>query len=132
LEKNKERLMKMFCGKCGRVIEDNENKCPYCGSELNDENIGNNENISDEDYEFDDTTFDAEKKSIVVAGLLQIFLGVFGVGRIYLGYYKMGIIQIVVSLFTFFIGGAMWGFIDGIRILCGKVPCDANGRELSR
>ncbi|SPM37183.1 Uncharacterized membrane protein YozV, TM2 domain [Mycobacterium rhizamassiliense] len=67
-------------------------------------------------------------KSKLVAGLLQIFLGGLGIGRFYLGYTTLGIVQIVVTVFTFGIG-ALWPFVDGIMILMGKVP-DAEGRAL--
>ncbi|MQY28097.1 TM2 domain-containing protein [Nocardia aurantia] len=59
-------------------------------------------------------------KSKLVAGLLQIFLGGFGVGRFYLGYTGLGIAQIAVTWLTCGIGG-LWPLIDGIMILVGKV-----------
>ncbi|WP_019930009.1 TM2 domain-containing protein [Nocardia sp. BMG111209] len=59
-------------------------------------------------------------KSKLVAGLLQIFLGGFGVGRFYLGYTGIGIAQIAVTWLTCGIG-ALWPLIDGIMILVGKV-----------
>ena len=69
-------------------------------------------------------------KSKMVAGLLGIFLGGFGVHRFYLGYTKMGIIQIVVTLVTCGIG-AWWGLIEGILILCGKtITTDVEGNPL--
>ncbi len=67
-------------------------------------------------------------KSKLVAGLLQIFLSTFGVGRFYLGYTNIGIAQIAVSFLTCGIG-ALWPLIDGIMIIAGKVP-DAQGRTL--
>jgi TM2 domain-containing membrane protein YozV len=67
-------------------------------------------------------------KSKLLAGLLQIFVGSFGVGRFYLGYTNVGIAQIAVSWLTCGIG-AIWPLIDGIMILVGKVP-DAEGRTL--
>lgn len=67
-------------------------------------------------------------KSKVTAGLLQIFLSTFAVGRFYLGYNNLAIIQIVVTVCTCGIG-AFWPFIDGIMIIMGKVP-DAQGRTL--
>jgi TM2 domain-containing membrane protein YozV len=67
-------------------------------------------------------------KSKVAAGLLQIFLGGFAVGRFYLGYTNIAILQIVVTVCTCGIG-AFWPLIDGIMILMGKVP-DAQGRTL--
>jgi TM2 domain-containing membrane protein YozV len=71
-------------------------------------------------------------KSKVAAGLLGIFLGGFGVHRFYLGYTKIGIIQIIVTVFTCGIG-ALWGFVEGILYLAGANgwTTDATGRPLS-
>ncbi len=66
--------------------------------------------------------------SKVSAGLLQILFGTFGVGRFYLGYTTIGVLQLVVSLVTCGIG-AIWPLIDGIMILMGNVP-DPQGRKL--
>lgn len=68
-------------------------------------------------------------KSKVAAGLLGIFLGGWGIHNFYLGNTKRGVIQIVVSLLTCGIGG-IWGFIEGIMILCGSINTDADGNPL--
>jgi hypothetical protein len=67
-------------------------------------------------------------KSKMTAGLLQIFLGSFGIGRFYLGYTGLAIAQIAVVWLTCG-AGALWPLIDGIMMLTGKVP-DAQGRPL--
>jgi TM2 domain-containing membrane protein YozV len=67
-------------------------------------------------------------KSKLTAGLLGIFVGGFGVGRFYLGYTNIGVLQLVVTILTCGIG-SIWGLIDGIMILVGNVP-DAEGRTL--
>lgn len=67
-------------------------------------------------------------KSKLVAGLLGIFLGVFGVGRFYTGHIGLGIAQILVTWLTFGLG-ALWPLIDGIIMLAGQ-PRDAQGRPL--
>jgi hypothetical protein len=67
-------------------------------------------------------------KSKLVAGLLQILIGGLGIGRFYLGYTTIGVLQIVATVLTCGIG-ALWCLIDGIMILMGKVP-DAQGRTL--
>jgi hypothetical protein len=67
-------------------------------------------------------------KSKLVAGLLQIFIGTFGVGRFYLGYTNIAIFQILATWLTCGVG-ALWPLIDGIMILMGNVP-DAQGRTL--
>jgi TM2 domain-containing membrane protein YozV len=67
-------------------------------------------------------------KSRMVAGLLQIFVGSFGVGRFYTGHTGIAIAQIAVTWLTCGVG-ALWPLIDGIMMLTGKVP-DAQGRPL--
>jgi TM2 domain-containing membrane protein YozV len=67
-------------------------------------------------------------KQKIVAGLLQLFLGGFGVGRFYTGHTGMAIAQIAVTFLTCGLG-ALWPFIDGILMLTGNVT-DANGRPL--
>ena len=52
----------------------------------------------------------------MTAGLLQIFLGSFGVGRFYLGYTGIGVAQIAVTWLTCGLG-AIWPLIDAIMIL---------------
>ena len=69
------------------------------------------------------------QKSKVAAGLLGIFLGGWGIHRFYLGFIGIGIAQIIVTILTCGIG-ALWGFIEGIMILCNAMPTDAEGRPL--
>lgn len=67
-------------------------------------------------------------KQKLIAGLLQIFLGGFGVGRFYTGHTGLAIAQIAVTWLTCGLG-AIWPLVDGIMMLVGKVP-DAQGRPL--
>lgn len=80
-----------------------------------------------------------QAKSKIVAGLLGIFLGGLGIHRFYLGFTKVAVIQLVltlvVSIFTlgfglFLVG--LWGFIEGIMILAGSANFqrDAHGIPL--
>ncbi|WP_029271089.1 TM2 domain-containing protein [Flavobacterium sp. KJJ] len=52
----------------------------------------------------------------VVAGVLGILLGSFGAHKFYLGYKKEGIIQLIVSMVTFGLGGLV-GVAEGIIYL---------------
>jgi TM2 domain-containing membrane protein YozV len=70
-----------------------------------------------------------QQKEKMVAGLLGILIGGFGVHNFYLGNTSKGIIQIVVTLVTCGIG-AIWGLIEGIMILTGSINTDANGVPL--
>lgn len=67
-------------------------------------------------------------KSKLVAGLLQILLGGFGVGRFYTGHIGIAIAQIAVTIVTCGIG-SLWGLIDGILILVNG-GTDSEGRRL--
>ncbi|MBJ7385903.1 MAG: TM2 domain-containing protein, partial [Mycolicibacterium sp.] len=71
------------------------------------------------------------EKSKLVAGLLQLvgLVGLVGIGRIYLGYTKLGVIQLVVGLLTCGIAAVVWGIIDAVLILTDKVR-DPEGRPL--
>ena len=59
-------------------------------------------------------------KNHIAAGLLAIFLGVFGVHKFYMGYTKQGVIMLLVTLLTFGLGGFVTeiiGIIEGIIYL---------------
>ncbi|MFG2944999.1 TM2 domain-containing protein [Streptomyces adustus] len=65
------------------------------------------------------------EKSKIVAGVLQLALGGFGVGRFYMGNVGIGLAQ----LFT--CGGfGIWALIDGIILLTGNSATDSEGRIL--
>ncbi|BCB74434.1 hypothetical protein Pflav_008440 [Phytohabitans flavus] len=67
-------------------------------------------------------------KTKLVAGLLGIFLGTFGVGRFYTGHTGIGVAQLLVGVLTCGLGG-LWGVIDGILILVNG-GTDGQGRRL--
>ncbi|RWZ68248.1 NINE protein [Labedella populi] len=79
--------------------------------------------------------FDPQAKSRVVAGILGILLGAFGVHRFYLGYTGIGIAMVcitVISFGTLAIVSSIWGLIEGIMILTRSqnFQTDASGRPL--
>jgi TM2 domain-containing membrane protein YozV len=67
-------------------------------------------------------------KSKLVAGLLSIFLGAFGVGRFYTGHTSIAIWQIVATWLTCGLG-SLWPLIDGIIVLA-QGGTDSQGRVL--
>ena len=66
-------------------------------------------------------------KNRTLSGLLQIFFP--GLGRMYMGYAALGVIQLMVAFFTCG-AGCIWSIIDGILILGGAVRIDGYGRAL--
>ncbi|MDX3586025.1 TM2 domain-containing protein [Streptomyces europaeiscabiei] len=64
-------------------------------------------------------------KSKIVAGVLQLFLGAFGIGRFYVGSVGVGVAQLLTC------GGlGIWSLIDGILFLTSNDRTDAQGRVL--
>ena len=77
----------------------------------------------------------APMKSRLAAGLLDIFLGIFGIHNFYLRYTKKAIIQVLLGTvgFIVLIGpviSGIWGFVEGILILTGKIKVDGHGNPL--
>jgi len=70
-------------------------------------------------------------KSKLIAGLLQLIglFGLVGIGRIYLGYTSLGVVQLVVGLITCGLGAVVWGIVDAILLFTDKVR-DPEGRPL--
>ena len=79
------------------------------------------------------TQFVSSPRSKTAAGLLGILLGMFGAHRFYLGYNAVGVVMLLITLCTCFIGTivtAPWGIVEGILCLTGSLN-DADGRPLS-
>ena len=75
-----------------------------------------------------------EQKSKMTAGLLAIFLGWLGIHNFYLGNKKRAIIQLLISVCScFFLSpvSSIWGIIEGVQILTGKITTDADGNPLA-
>ncbi len=72
-----------------------------------------------------------QQKSKLIAGILGVYLGAFGIHNFYLGKQNRAIWQIVVTVLTCGIGG-LWGMIEGILIFAGyqNLCVDANGIPL--
>lgn len=105
--------MAKFCVNCGAELNDGADVCLKCGKNVGNKNVGS--------------------KSKIVAGLLGIFLGCFGVHNFYLGYTGKAVAQLLITVLScFFLSpiSAIWGLIEGILILIGNIDKDANGNLL--
>lgn len=109
---------KNYCPSCGEKTNTQADYCIKCGVKLsNSLNLNSIEGANGE-------------KSKVLAGLLGIFFGALGVHRFYLGYIGIGIVQLILTFITCGIS-SLWGFIEGILILCDTgITEDANGKPL--
>ncbi len=111
-----------FCSNCGTQAMPGAVVCTNCGVALN-ANINSNA-----------TAYGVQQKSKIVAGILGILLGSFGIHNFYLGYTGKAVAQLLITLLTCGIGAvatSIWGLVEGIQILTGSINTDANGVPLS-
>lgn len=143
------------CPNCGASISPDTTRCRKCGSAVEPQapsvpptgvapppvqviiQTGASAVPPDEPY----PTVQNTGKSRLTAGLLGLFLGVFGIHRFYLGYAKIGAIQMASTVVLCFLPGrlgalgvvaiAIWGLVEGVMILTGSIDRDAQGRPLT-
>ncbi len=107
-----------FCPNCGQSTTPGAAVCVSCG------------------YGLTATAATAPgSKSKLVAGLLGIFLGGFGIHHFYLGNTQKAIFHILLALLGLCIiigpiASWIWGIVEGIMILTGKIDKDASGALL--
>lgn len=112
-----------YCHNCGKPVAPNANFCLNCG-------VASKPPVP------------ADAKSKLAAGLLGIFLGSFGVHNFYLGYTSKAVTQLVLTIVgivlscvavgVFLVMGiGIWGLVEGIMILTGKINTDAKGNPLT-
>lgn len=105
-----------YCANCGQPVAPGAAVCTNCGFATAPAAVPN-----------------PNAKSKLVAGLLGIFLGCFGVHNFYLGFTGKAVAQVLISVLSCFmltpITG-IWGLIEGILILCGNINQDAKGVPL--
>ncbi len=123
-----------ICVKCGYKKGDGNRFCQHCGKELTPgANVCLECGYAQTPPK---TTPPADQKSKIAAGLLGIFLGVWGVHNFYLGYTKKAIIQVLLGTVGTVLCGvgpaisSIWGLVEGIQILIDKIQTDANGTPL--
>ena len=103
-----------YCSNCGAPVEPGYASCARCGH-------------------VEAVTAAPVGKSRVAAGVLALIFGSLGIHNFYLGYTGKGVAQLLITLISFgtlsFIS-TVWGFVDGIKLLCGKINRDAKGNPL--
>ncbi|WP_281692353.1 TM2 domain-containing protein [Agathobaculum desmolans] len=118
----------VVCVKCGCDKEKGTSFCPHCGKETNAN--------ADVCLSCGCSLKKEGSKSKMVAGLLGIFLGSLGIHNFYLGYTTKAIIQVLLGTggwALFFMGpivSGIWGLVEGILLLIGKINVDGKGNAL--
>lgn len=112
-----------YCHSCGKPMTPDTSICLNCGVPSYPQTPAN-------------------AKSKIAAGLLGIFLGQFGIHNFYLGYTQKAVIQLVLTLvgyalccvfvgIFFIMATSIWGLVEGILILVGKINTDGSGIPLT-
>ena len=115
----------MYCSKCGTLFQSGDMFCSKCGCNANTGTSG----APNYPHPL------PQAKSKIVAGILGIIIGVWGVHNFYLGFTGKAVAQLLLGTVGIFIliGPAIsgiWGFIEGLIILCSNDPRDAKGMPL--
>ncbi|MCM1065747.1 MAG: NINE protein [Eubacterium sp.] len=111
-----------YCHVCGRLLDPGQTICMNCGAAHR-------------------AAGGSGAKSRQVAGMLGIFLGGFGVHNFYLGYTTKAVTQLMCIvagwLASCFGVGVLvvlvmiiWGIVEGIMILSGRIDTDGQGDPL--
>lgn len=111
-----------FCQGCGNKVSEGAEYCTFCGCGLAEQPGPN-------------------AKSKVAAGLLGILLGGLGVHNFYLGYTAKAVVQLVLTCVGILLtcvgvgvflemASWIWGLVEGILILVGKINEDGMGNPL--
>lgn len=129
------------CRKCGQNLEDDQKFCQVCGEPASagdngagqqvPPNNGAGQQVPPNNSYFNCPPPGYVPKSRLLAGILGILLGAYGVHNFYLGFTTKAVIQIVVTFVTCGIG-MIWGFVEGVMILCRKINVDAYGVPLKQ
>ncbi len=116
--------MAKYCANCGQELVGKEKYCPHCGHAIDRDNDMNHSG-------------NPSGRSKIAAGLLGIFLGVFGIHNFYLGNTNRGMTQLLLGTIGVLLCGmgpvasSIWGFIEGILILTGSIREDGDGNPLN-
>lgn len=105
-----------FCQNCGFEVKDNDAFCPNCGKPLNGQSAPRPAQTRDAN---------SSEKSALVALLLAIFVGAFGVHRFYVGKIGTGILWLLT--------GGIFGIgalVDIILIAVGSFT-DSEGKKVT-
>lgn len=115
----------MFCSNCGKKISEDVKFCPECGQQVG----------SVQHPQLVLPQMPRQPKSRVIAVVLCIFLGWFGLHDFYVGRNKSGLAKILITfILGWFVVGliivSLWCFFDLIHIAITDDDCFLTDREI--
>lgn len=126
-----------ICIKCGFAVGTDRRFCPFCGAPTEP-----GQAVCTSCGNIIPVPVDKSKqRSRMVAGLLALLCGVYGVHNFYLGYTGKAVTQLVLTVCgiigSFILIGVLpilavsvWTLIEGILLFTGKIDTDADGIPL--
>ena len=119
-----------ICEKCGVQVGAYEKYCQSCGSKTSP-----GESVCQMCSAVLVQPEKTKQKSKLIAGLLGILLGAFGLHNYYLGYKSKGSAQVLITILSLgYLGiiSLIWGLVEGNLILTGKIDTDFYGVALKK
>ncbi|MDR2045011.1 MAG: NINE protein [Clostridium sp.] len=126
----------VMCVKCGVPKGQGEEYCHHCGQPVSNQAV-----VCLNCGVLNQPPFPIGGKSKTAAGILGILLGCFGVHNFYLGYTARAVVQLCLTMAgiplsclgigaLMIFGAYVWGLVEGILILAGKISTDGRGAPL--
>ena len=138
-----------FCTKCGKAMEGNYSVCPYCGSPVEGDDAGVNQNAQAYNQPYGQgapagayvpppapgnvpeyTPAPKPQKSAYIAAFLALIFGVYGLHDFYLDRKNKGLVKLLVTLLGCGVGpfvSMVLSIIDAVKLLKGEINTDGNG-----
>ena len=119
----------MYCTNCGVILENDAVFCTNCGHKV--EKAGTNGRDFMHDINTGYQNMMARPKSRLIAGILAVVLGMWGIHDFYLGYTRKGVTHLL--MYVFFLGwvSGIWALIEALYIFTDQNAADADGVPLT-
>ena len=119
----------MYCTNCGVILEDNAVFCTNCGHRVKETGNGGKNFVNEVNTGYQKIM--SAPKSKMVAGILAVVLGTWGIHDFYLGYTRKGVTHLL--MYVFFLGwlSGIWALIEALYIFTGRTATDADGVALT-
>lgn len=123
--------MAKYCPKCGTEVSSSNTSCPGCGVAFIQ---GGHSNAN----HYEQSPVAKEPKSRLVAAILGLVFGVFGIHNYYLGYKSKAIAQLLLGTLGIILCGLgpiislIWAFVEAISLLSGSINEDGYGKPLTK
>lgn len=114
----------VICPSCGAYCDSSAYACKNCGTVLNGHAGGG---YNSNPYNNTPHPGMMRPKSRVIAGVLALIVGSFGIHNFYLGYTNKAVAQLILAFLSCGLVSGIWAFVEAILIFAGTINTDANG-----